>query len=654
MKNQFTEEAEKLIRALGGQENVVSVSQCLTHLHFRLHNDTLAQDDEVEALDHVLRVFRRRNEYRVVLCGDVSGFYRALLESGLPREHTFRTAHESGKKSPKGTGLFSRFFDYIALSMAPLIPAMLAGSLIWVLTTLLVTVGWLSVESSTYAILSIISSAFFLFLPIFLAASTADRLGSSRPLAMLIAAILVHPELSALFAQGEISFFSLPVRPTVYTSSVLPILLLVPLMKFIEDFAERVSPALIRFFFKPFLTILIAAPLALLVVGPLGAMAGELFSAGMEALYSRAGWLAVALLAALIPFVALTGTHHSLLPLATVNLTTLGYDPLVIIGLFCSNLAQGGASLAVALRTRDRHSRQVAVSSGFSAIVAGIFEPALYGVNLRRRTPLLAACIAAGVAGLFAGYAGLTAATLSSAPALFAPIQLLNGRDENNRIAAIITLSLALFLSFTLTLLLYREKAPTHAFSHETHATKPTASFFPPSEHRFSADGDSVTASSPAAILLSSPLSGRVILLDEVHDESFAEGLLGKGCAIRPADGHLYSPVNGKLLNLFDTHHALTILSEDGAELLIHVGCDTVSLGGRHFTAYRKSGDELRTGDLILSFDLDTLDKDGFDLTTPLVITNSAQYDAITLLSEESVIAGDPLLELREKNAHQG
>ncbi len=644
MKNDFRADAEKIIEAIGGKDNIISVTHCMTRLRFNLADEDLASDSEVEAIGSVLRVIKQGGQYQVVIGNDVPKVFAALVELGVSRDNITDAVKKEG--SGKKLNIFSRFFGFVAGSMTPLLPAMLGGGMVKVLVTLLTTFNWLSTTSTTYAVLSIIGDALFYFLPILLAASIAERLGSSKPLAMLIAGVLLHPDLTALFAAGPVKFIGLPVTSAVYSSSVLPILIMVPIMKYIEDFADRISPNLIKVFFKPFLVVLISAPLALIVVGPIGAIAGNYLADGINFLYARAGWFTIAALAALMPFIIMTGMHYSLIPLATISLSSLGFDPILIVTMFCSNLAQGASSLAVAVRSKDKSVRQVAAGSGVSAIVAGVTEPALYGVTMKYKTPLIASCIAAGVAGGFAGFRGLVAYTLGGSPSVFSLVQMIGGDSFANLTTGLITMAIVLILSFTLTLVLYREKSPVT----EKSAEKST---------RIKDAGEPEAAPASAALLekeltLSSPLSGSVLPLSEVADETFAQEILGKGCAVVPNDGHLYSPVNGKIVNLFDTHHALTILGDDGTELLIHVGRDTVSLGGRYFTAYRKSGDELRTGDLILSFDLDALDKEGYDLTTPIVVTNTSRYTSVEIAAEGNVTAGDALLKLKENPTKLG
>lgn len=631
MKKDFTADAAAIVEAVGGRDNIVNVSHCMTRLRLVLADEDLASDSEVEGVPSVLRVIRQGGQYQVVIGNDVPKVYAALREAGI----SGNTVTDAVPASPKKANPLSRFFGFVSGCMTPLLPAMLGGGMVKVLVSLLTTLGWLSTAGTTYGVLSVIGDAFFYFLPIMLAYTVADRMGSSKLLAMLVAGVLLHPDLAALFAAGNVTFLGLPVTAATYSSSVLPIFILVPIMKYIEDFADRISPQVIKVFFKPFLVVLISAPLALIVIGPLGTLAGNLLADGISALYNRAGWLTVALLAALMPFVIMTGMHYSLVPLATMSMASLGFDPMIIIAMFCSNLAQGGASFGVAVRTSDKSIRQVATGAGISAVVAGVTEPALYGVTMKYKTPLIAACVGAGAAGVFAALTGTVAYSLGGSPSVFTLVQMIGGDGLTGLVWGLVTLAITLLVSFTLTVILYRESSAEEGRDTEKAGQQPLTEM----------EAQPASAAVQTRIhSVVSPLTGRVIPLSEVSDETFSSGILGQGCAVLPTDGHVYAPVNGRILSVFDTHHALTMQSEDGLELLIHVGQDTVTLGGRYFTAHRLPGEEVRAGDLILSFDLDAVDKEGYDLTTPIVVTDSFPAQTVTVTEQGNVTAGDPLI----------
>ncbi|MBQ4122033.1 MAG: PTS glucose transporter subunit IIA [Clostridia bacterium] len=534
------------------------------------------------------------------------------------------------------TKVLSRFFSFVSACMTPLLPALLGGGMVRILTTLLTLSGLLSESSTTYLLLSLIGNAFFYFLPIMLAASAAKRVGVSPMLAMLIGGVLLHPDLEALFLLEDLHFFHLPVTPAVYPSSVLPILLIVPLMKYIEEIAEKLSPHLIRLFFKPFLVILLTAPLALVIIGPIGSLIGDLLANIINLLYTRAHALTVGLLSAAMPFLVFSGFHYSLLPLAAISISSLGYDPLISVSMFCFTLSLAGAAFAIALRAKSKDTRQLAIGSALSASLAGVSEPALYGILFKYKLPIKASCIASGVAGFLAGSLNTVVFATGSAPSFFMLINMIKDGSLDNLQSGLITLSATLLLSFSLTLILYHN---------------PKGVIMKDIENTPQATPATTTVKT---LTLASPLTGQVIPLKDVKDETFSLGYLGEGCAVLPSDGHVYSPVSGKIVSLFDTRHAITILSDSGMEILIHVGRDTVSLRGRYFNAFCQNGDTVKTGDLLLSFDLDALEKEGFDTTTPIVITNNTLYQKIETTASGTVTAGDPLLSAEDDGKHLG
>ncbi|MGM9636906.1 MAG: beta-glucoside-specific PTS transporter subunit IIABC, partial [Eubacteriales bacterium] len=621
----YRKTAEEIIEKVGGRDNIRTVTHCMTRLRLILENEASADDKAVEEIDGVLKVIRQGGQYQVIIGKEVRRVFAEIQSAGIHTEGISGTdAKDSDKK--KG-GPISRLLGYIAGSMTPLLPAMLGGGMVKVLLTLMTTFKLISDTSSTYRILDIAGDAIFCFLPIMLAYTIAKRQGSSQILAMLIAGILLHPNLTALFSNGDTTFFGIPVISANYPSSVLPVLLIVPIMKYIEIFADRISPNIVKIFLKPLIVILLTTPLALIVIGPIGAILGNYLAEGVHFLYSRVGWLTLLLLAALMPFIVLTGMHHALIPLCTMSLAGMGYDPILSPALFCSNLAQGGASLAVAIKTKDRSMKQIATGASVSALIAGVTEPAMYGVTIKLKKPLIAACIAAGMGGLYAGLTGVVVYARDGTPSLFTLISMSGGDRYRTLINGLITLFIVMLLSFILTLFFCRDKSPKHGKSKHDKSKK-----------------EEVKASAPAEVAetttVLSPMNGKVLPLSSVADATFASGVLGKGCAIEPYEGHLYAPVDGTVDNLFDTLHAIALKGKDGVELLMHIGRDTVELGGKFFKAYCKNGDAVKAGDLLIDFDMDGLKKAGYDLITPIIVVNSDSYESVGTVADGKTDVG--------------
>lgn len=447
--------AKELLEKVGGEENVSSVTNCMTRLRFVLKDESITDIDEVESVEGVLRVIRKGGQFQVVIGNEVSKVYREIAKLGNFAESAPKAKNQSSSSEDQ-ENVLSRLFGFIAGCMTPLLPAMLGSGMIKVVLTLLTTFSLIDTSGTTYQILNVIGDAFFYFLPVMLAYTTAKKLDASAPLAMVIAAVLLHPDLTALLGEGNASYFGLPVTSATYSSSVLPVLLIVPIMKYVEDFADRVSPDVVKAFLKPLIVVFITAPIALIIVGPIGAIMGQYLATGINFLYNEMGWLTIMILSALMPFIVMTGMHYALIPIALSGMSSLGFDAILIITMFCSNLAQGGATMAVAYKAKKLKVKSQAMAAGISAIVAGVTEPAMYGITLKYKTPMIAAVAGAGAAGLYAGITGLVAYTMGGSPSALSLIQMIGGEGFANMINGVIALAISLAVSFSLSYVLFK------------------------------------------------------------------------------------------------------------------------------------------------------------------------------------------------------
>ncbi len=613
--------AQTVLEKVGGEKNVAGLTHCITRLRFVLKDNDIPKDSEIEKIPGVLRVVRQGGQYQVVIGNEVAKVYNELMKLGNFEETTGSKDEEKSKEN-----LFSRLSGFVAGCMTPLLPAMLGCGMIKVVLTLLTTFNLINTTGSTYIILNAVGDTFFYFMPVLLAMTTAKRLGSNIYLAMVVAAFLIHPNLNALLAAGNTTYFGLPVTAATYSSSVLPVLLMVPLMGYIERFADKVCPDLVKIFLKPLLVIFISVPIALVVVGPIGSILGNYLAMGINLLYSKAGWLAIMVLSAAMPFIIMTGMHYALLPISTIGLTSLGFDAVVIITMFCSNLAQGAASLAVAAKTKDKDLKSTATAAGISAVVAGVTEPAMYGVTLKYKTPMLASAIGAGIAGLYAGITHLVAYSMGGSPSVLSLIQMIGGEGFGNMMNGVVTLIIAVAASFIATMILYKPEVKEEE----------TVS---PSEADKEAERTLVET-----IELSSPLTGEVIPLAQVEDAVFSGGVLGEGVAIIPSEGKVFAPADGTISAVTDTKHAIGITTDHGVEMLIHVGLDTVQLGGEGFTLHCNMGDKVKKGTLLLEFDMDKIKEAGFPLTTPVLVSNMTNFVSLKASEDKQVKSGDTLL----------
>lgn len=528
------------------------------------------------------------------------------------------------------TSLPTRVSDFLAAVIQPLLPAMLGSGAVRVAVTLALAFGLLSDGDPTYTVLQAVGDGFFYFFPILLAYSIAKRQGSSQTLAILVAAILLHPDLSALLAGGGAAFLGIPVKEALYPASVLPIFLLTLLMHPIERLAERITPSLLKAFLKPLIVLFTVISLALWVVGPAVSFAGNTLAAGFHYLYGVADWLAVFLLSLIMPLLILLGLHHSVVDPADIGPWS--------VALLSATLALGGLALAT-LRSRDKGAQQVALGASITAF-AGIPEPAVYGTALRG-FPLLVASIAAGVGGLFGVFIDLTAITEGNLSPIFALIHAASKDGYGDLLYLSIALLIPLVAGFGLGLLtLHPRRKGGSVKSHG-----PKASTVDVLAHvETPVNGASMPLS------FASPISGQVIPLSGVNDPAFSSGVMGQGCAILPDFGKVYAPCDGVVTTVSAGKNAFSMDSSEGVQLFIHIGIHSAKLTAQHFDLCCRTGDPVKQGDLLLSFDMDALRKEEVDLTTPLLVVNIDRYDDLSLTCESHVKAGDRLLTLLPKN----
>lgn len=525
---------------------------------------------------------------------------------------------EASTDSAKKETVVSIVLDVISGIFTPVLPAITGAGLLKALLALLTSFNLVSKHNQTYEILYIMSEAAFYFLPIMLAYTSAIKFKCSPAIAMAIGGVLLHPDFAAMVAVGKpITFIGLPVTLAKYSSSVIPIILTIWLMSYVERFIDKFSPSSIKFLVKSLLTLLIVAPIALIVVGPLGTIIGQYVAIEIEFINHYGKWVVPLLMGAFAPLLVMTGTHYSLFPIVISSLATSGFDTVLLPGMLASNMAQGAAALCVALKTKNKDLKQIAGPAALTA-VCGITEPAMYGVNIKLKKPFTAVMIGGGIGGLYAGIVGLKgfAFAIPGLPSL--PIFI--GENSMNFINAIITMIISFVATFALTLFLgfvdpvdeENKRLPVQQLKNK--------------------------------IIILSPMKGNIVPLDQVTDETFANEIIGKGIAINPTEGKVVSPVNGKVAVVFRTKHAIGVISDEGAEVLIHVGIGTSRLEGKHFMTHVKAGDIVKSGDTLLEFDMNAIKAEGYDLITPVIITNSFDYLDVLPSDKNQIKEGETVL----------
>ncbi|MBN3144256.1 beta-glucoside-specific PTS transporter subunit IIABC [Pectobacterium brasiliense] len=618
----------------GGKQNVSKLTHCATRLRFEFNDSDAVQADAIAKLPGVISVVDRGGQFQVVIGNDVQITYRAILNE-IGEMNGQRTA--SSKEPQKKGGIFSQIISVISTTFTPVIPAITGAGMIKALLAILKLTGLISADSTTYRLLDTISDAAFFFLPVLLAYGASIKFACNPILAMTIAGALLHPNLAQLLASGgPISFIGIPVRLADYAGSVLPIILTVWIMSYIEQFAEKISPSMIKFFTKPMIVLLFTAPLALVVIGPFGIFLNDLVASGAAIIDRKASWLIPMLMGGLQPFLVITGTAWAMTPIATSQLTRNGFEMINGPGMLASNIAQGAATLCVAFKTKNKNLKQLASSAGFTALL-GITEPSLYGVTLKLKKPLIAAMIGGGCAGIYAGLAGLVRYAFVS-PGL-AALPAFIGENPMNIVHALITCAIAIVVTFALTWIM--------GFDDPVDETETAPTTNSPSTP------ETETAKKPQAVeshaeqqAIMSPLSGKLVALSDINDDVFSQGLLGQGVAIIPDKGEVVAPVSGEIITFLESKHAVGIRTDNGLELLIHVGLDTVNLNGKHFTGHIKPGDRVSAGDRLISFDLHEIMRLGYDPITPVVIINSDDYASVVCTAPQPIVPLDTIIKV--------
>ena len=610
--------AVRVLDAVGGKENVNSVVHCATRLRFKLKDEGKADTNRLNQDDDVIQVVQSGGQYQVVIGSHVSDVYREL--TGVASFDG-----ESEKSAEKGNPL-NQLIDIISSIFTPFLGAMAGAGVLKGFLTLAVTMNWLAADSGVYTVWYAIADGLFTYLPVMLAFTAAKKFKTNEFLAVSLAMALVHPSITELAGQ-TLSFVGIPViiGASAYTSSVIPIILAVFLQSYVERFFKKVIPSFLQIICVPLAVFLIMAPVTFIVVGPLGTIVGNLLGSGYDAIYNLSPILAGAIMGGLWQVFVMFGMHWGFVPIAMVNLTQFGFDTMVPM-LLPAVLAQGGAALAVFFITKNVKLKGLALSSTITSLF-GITEPTVYGVTLPLKKPFIAACISGAIGGAIVGFSQVKNYTFGLVSLLSLPSFIpQDTQDMSGLIAAAIGTAVAFGAAFVLTFVLRFEDQPNPADTDTEKSKVPAPSI------------------TNERVVLSSPLAGRVVPLNEVKDQVFSSGAMGKGIAIDPANGTLVAPAAGTITTLFPTGHAIGLTTTDGVEILMHIGMDTVELEGKGFEIFVKQEDQVKKGDLLVKFDLSLIKEAGYSTVTPIVVTNTPNYLDVLDMNQEDVLQGEDFL----------
>lgn len=611
---------KRVWEAVGGEKNVNSLVHCATRLRFKLKDESVADTQKLKQDPDVIQVVQSGGQYQVVIGSNVADVYQAIVdEQGL----TDQSGTEDQSKNP-----LNRLIDIISSIFTPFLGAMAAAGILKGFLSLATVLGWLSADTGAYQILFATADGVFTFLPVMLAFTAAKKFKTNQFLSVAIAMALVYPAITQLAgAGGAVDFFGLPIvlAQSGYTSSVIPIILAVWVQSKFEPLVKKVIPQFLQMIFVPMIVLLVMVPLTFLLLGPIGTVIGNGLGSLFNSIYSFSPLVAGLIMGSLWQVFVMFGMHWGFVPIMFLNIEQYGFDVMVPM-LLPAVLAQGGAALAVAIRTKDTKLRSLGISSTITSLF-GITEPTVYGVTLPLKKPFVIACLSAGIGGAIIGFAGVKAFSSGLVSLLTIPTFIsTNQAVESNVTMAILATALSFVLAFVGTLVVgFDETVQDEKLETNQQTTA----------------GDTISS---ARHNLKSPLSGKVLPLSDIPDKVFSSGAMGKGLAIDPEKGELIAPADGEITTIFPTGHAVGLTTKDGIEILMHIGMDTVELEGQGFEIFVKQGDQVKAGDLLVRFDIEAIKAAGYSVITPIVITNTEHFADVLELNQEELIASEDFL----------
>lgn len=625
----FEKLADIILKGIGGEENIAGFTHCATRLRFTLKDESVADEEALKNTKGILGIAKSGGQFQIIIGNEVPKAYGAI--QGKMKGSA--VGEKEQKILPKKMKISERIFDFVSAIFTPVLPAIIGAGLVKSVLAVAVLLG-ADTESMTYYFLNFIGDAPLYFLPVMLAFTAAKKLGCNQFLAVSIAGAMLHPNYTALITDAYSihfsSFLGIPVTLASYSSSVIPVLLMVFALKYMEAFLEKVLPKMVKFFFKPLLCLIIVAPVTFIVLGPIGFVVGVGISTALNMLNTYAGWLVPTIIGAVYPLMVTTGMHYGLVPFMMQSLAAEGFETIAGPGNLPSNIAQGAASLSVAIKTKKKELKQTAFTTGVTAVL-GITEPALFGVTLKYKKVLACVMLGGGIGGFYAGIMGVKCFSFCS-PGLLSLVAYIGPDGWLNLIHSCISMIIAFAVTFAAVWLWgYKEEDTDDSGTENVQEGKKASA----EENVLPSEG------------IASPVNGKAVPLSEVPDPTFAKEMLGKGAAVDPSEGRFYAPVSGTISTVFPTKHAIGITGDKGEEILIHVGLDTVQLDGKYFETAVSEGQHVEAGTLLLTCELEKVREAGYKTITPVIVTNPEDYPAVSLARSGEIKAGERLISLR-------
>ena len=616
--------AVDIIDAVGGKNNIIKASRCATRLRLVLKETTNEAKENVSNLTGVITVVESGGQFQVVIGTHVGKvFDKVASELNLDSNAI--------EDAPKASVL-NRIIATMSAVFAPFIYILAAAGILQGCLILINMANPSFSSTGTYEVLSFMSWAPFTFLPIFIAITASKHFKCNAFIAVACCAALVSPtwaEIASRIADGEsVRFLGISLAETTYTSSVLPPLFLVWILSYVERFVDKKLPEVIKSLFTPFICMIVMVPLTILVIGPLSDSLATGIANGYNYLYNLAPAVAAAVIGGLWQVVVIFGVHWGVTPMCLANYDLYGMDTFQAFQTMAV-IAQAGAVFGVFVKARNKQTKNIALSAGVTGIF-GITEPAIYGVNLRFKKPFICGCIAGAIGAVVGSFFNIAYYAYAGLPGLLTVVNSITPDNPKSIIGMLLGAAISFFGAIALVQIVgIGEK--------ETNEEK---------QDKKIEEGQPIL--NMGVNVIKSPISGKVIELEKVDDPVFSSGAMGKGIAIEPMDNKVYAPFNGTIEFIAETKHAIGLLSEDGVEVLIHVGMDTVKMQGRGFNVKTSVNSKIKAGDLLLEFDRNAIEKEGYSLITPVVITNADNYEDNVLCINEEVKNGREIINLKQ------
>lgn len=614
-KIDYVSMATRIVELLGGKENLLNVNHCATRLRVVVKDSSLVQEDKLRKIEGVVGVELRNGETQVIV-GQIIEDLNLQVEK-LVGNSKSTPSQTSKDKNP--VAMFANFLQMMAGIMSPVIPALIAAGFLTCLLLLFNIVFKVSSTNSTYIILNNLAQSVFYFLPVFVAYSAAKKFNTEPVMAMLLACWLLYPGwVTMASAGGFTAYFGIPAMLVTYNGAVLQIILSIWVMAQIDKLLKQYLPISIRHFLKPFLLILLTSIITLTLTGPLGGLITNYIAAGINFVRTTAPWATVP---AIIIFSATLGVfvpgfHLALIPIATTSLAAYGYDDVINIWFFACTITPGFIALAVALKTKRRNLKELAFPAAVSALFGGISEPTTYGISFKMPKIYVISMATSIITGLYAGIVGLKCYGFGGYSLTNILLYLGTGNDTANFTKALIGVALMAVLSFVFVF-----------------AVKWDDSVYDQNE-----EDEAVSKIKLVSSKLVAPAKGRLITQEMISDSAFAKGMMGSCFGIDPENGDIVSPISGIINSVAPTKHAITIKSDDGAEVLIHLGIDSMKLSQNEITIMTKVGQRVSQGELIAKIDLEAFKKNGIDDTIIVALLNSKDYKNVRLEAEAMLL----------------